>query len=680
MPSDKNHHRSREELLTENEMLRLRLEEAEETLRAMRSGEVDAIVVSTPGGNRIFTLEEAEKRYRILVETMNEGAATLGPDGTILYCNSFLATMFNIPQDKLIGSRLISYVAPPDAQAFASLIESYPEKTGKGELQFVTGDGHALPILLSRSCQNESHGFTLVLTDLSEQKHSQQTIDALSFSEARYRALFLDNPAMIVMLDAEGTILSANPSCSSQLGYTKEELEGQSGLNLFLEDDRAAVAVELRKCLENPNQVQHWQFRKIRKNGELLWVEETVQAVYSLNGTLNILLVCQDVTVRKRAEEEREQLNVQLEAVLNSITEGVAICDLEGNLLTMNPSALALHGYESIEQVRQQVHRFQETFELSGLDERPIPYEQWPMTRVLRGERFTNYEVRLRRKDTGKLWIASFFGAPVKTKSGETVLAVVTFRDITQRKLDEEEIKELNVGLAAWTAELEAANKDLEAFNYTVAHDLRNPLNVIGLSCQAMKELCGDQLTEECMNYVQDIYNGVLHMNRLIEALLKFSLMGRVELHREKVLICKLAHEVATMLKQSEPQRQVDFRITDGITVDADANLVRVVLDNLLGNAWKYTAMREEAVIEFGTTEIGGKQVYFVRDNGAGFDLADAGKLFVAFKRLPGVEEFKGSGIGLATAERIIKRHCGKIWAEGEPGKGACFYFTLSAD
>ena len=250
------------------------------------------------------------------------------------------------------------------------------------------------------------------------------------------------------------------------------------------------------------------------------------------------------------------------------------------------------------------------------------------------------------------------------------------------------DVARLNTDLAARAAELEAANveleavnMELEAFNYTVAHDLRNPLNVISSYCQVFKELCGDKLDEQCMHYIQETYNGTLRMNRLIEALLDFSRMAHAELNRAGIDLGSIAKEVAEELKGTGDARRVEIRIADGIVANGDANLLRVVLANLLGNAWKYTATREEqALIEFGTTEIDGKPVYFVRDNGAGFDNADADKLFVPFQRLPGAEEYRGFGIGLATVDRIIRRHGGKVWAEGEPGKGATFYFTLPAD
>jgi light-regulated signal transduction histidine kinase (bacteriophytochrome) len=166
-------------------------------------------------------------------------------------------------------------------------------------------------------------------------------------------------------------------------------------------------------------------------------------------------------------------------------------------------------------------------------------------------------------------------------------------------------------------------------------------------------------------------------MDRLIEALLNFSRLAHIEPSRKTVNLSAMAQEVAVELQQRQPERQVVFRIAEGISADGDSALLRVVLNNLLGNAWKYTGMQEKAVIEFGATEIESNPVFFVRDNGAGFDMADADKLFTPFQRLPGNEEFRGFGIGLASVERIIRRHGGRVWAKGEPDKGATFWFTL---
>lgn len=627
-------------------------------------------------------LRETEELFHIQVEGVKDYAIfMLDTQGNVLNWNAGAERLKGYTEKEIIGTYFSCFYTDEDRKAGKPeeiLKKADAEGRAADEGWRIRKGGHRFwADVIITALYNENRylrGFSVVTRNVTEQK---QAADALRESETRYRALFRDNPTMIVTLDSDWTMLSVNPICASQLGYTIDELEGQTVLKLFHEDDHPAVAEQLRMCLQNPDQIYRWQIRKIRKDGGLLWVEETAQAMYDQNGALIVLVVCQDVTERKRVEEERERLLLQFEAVLENINEGVVISDLDGNMLAMNKAALALHEFESIEQVRRPLSEYQDTFEMFDLEGRPTPFEEWPMARVLRGDRYVDYEVRVRHKGTGKSWVGSYSGTQVRNTSGDIILTVITVRDISERKFAEEEIGRLNVGLTAWAAELDAANKDLEAFNYTVAHDLRNPLNVISMSCQAIKELYGDQLQEECLEYIRDVHNGVLHMNRLIEALLNFSRMGHVELHREKVLLDVPAHEVATMLKKTEPERQVDFRITDGITADADANLVRVVLDNLLGNAWKYTGMQEKAVIEVGTTDIDGKPVYFVRDNGAGFDKATADKLFMPFQRLPGAETFKGSGIGLATVERIVKRHGGTIWAEGAPGNGACFYFTL---
>jgi len=244
-------------------------------------------------------------------------------------------------------------------------------------------------------------------------------------------------------------------------------------------------------------------------------------------------------------------------------------------------------------------------------------------------------------------------------------------KDITLKRRAQEQVELLNT-------ELEETNRELEAFNYTVAHDLRSPLNLVYGFCQMTMRICGEQLGEECRRYLQQTQDGILRMNKLISALLDFSRMARSELHRESFDLSALAEVVATDLRLHEPERRVGFRISEGIMVDWDRELLRVVLGNLLGNAWKYTAMRKEATIEFGVTEIDGQATYLVRDNGPGFDMEYADKLFIPFQRLPEAMVLKGFGIGLATVERIIRRHGGRIWAEWETGKGATFYFTLA--
>ncbi len=291
------------------------------------------------------------------------------------------------------------------------------------------------------------------------------------------------------------------------------------------------------------------------------------------------------------------------------------------------------------------------------------------MLRPESGGEYSNEYRTIGIDDGRERWIAAR-GRVYYAENGQAVRLTGTTLDITELKRTDDALR-----LAA--AELENANQELEAFNYTVAHDLRKPLTVVNSYCQVIKELCGNQLDEQCQGYLEETYKGTMRMNRLIDALLNFSRLTQVELHREAVDLGAMATVVTSELKFAEPGRRVTFLLTDGICVEGDANLLRLVLENLIGNSWKYTGRCEEAIIEFGAMVIDSRQTCFVRDNGAGFDMADKDKLFTPFKRLTGAEEFRGYGIGLATVERIIRRHGGRVWAESEPGKGATFYFTL---
>jgi light-regulated signal transduction histidine kinase (bacteriophytochrome) len=250
-------------------------------------------------------------------------------------------------------------------------------------------------------------------------------------------------------------------------------------------------------------------------------------------------------------------------------------------------------------------------------------------------------------------------------------------RNITARKRAEEEIRMLNEDLARRALQLEGANRELESFSYSVSHDLRAPLRHIEGFSKALVEDYSDVLDTQGNMYLQRLRTATQRMGQLIDDLLKLSSVTNCELELKPVNLSRMAQIIALELKQTQPERRVRYSIAEDVMANGDARLLRVVLANLLGNAWKYTGKREEAVIEFGVTDAANGPVYYVRDNGAGFDMAYAGKLFGAFQRLHSMEDFEGTGIGLATVQRVIRRHGGNVWAEGEVGRGATFYFTL---
>lgn len=240
-----------------------------------------------------------------------------------------------------------------------------------------------------------------------------------------------------------------------------------------------------------------------------------------------------------------------------------------------------------------------------------------------------------------------------------------------------EKIEILHTDLAQRACELEIANRELEAFSDAVSHDLRVPLTVINGYCQVILENFADKFGEQCRGYLQIIYDETNKANQLIDTLLSFSRLSHRAMLQEMVDLGGMAHEIVARLMLAQPQRRVKYTIAEGVVAKGNANLLRVAMENLLGNAWKYTAKKEEALIEFGIKEFNGKPAYFIRDNGVGFDMTDADKLFTAFQRLHTTMEFEGIGIGLYSVRRIIQRHGGQVWAEGEVGTGATFYFTL---
>ena len=253
-------------------------------------------------------------------------------------------------------------------------------------------------------------------------------------------------------------------------------------------------------------------------------------------------------------------------------------------------------------------------------------------------------------------------------------------KNISERKEIQRQLQLLNDSLRNRSVELEAANHELEAFSYSVSHDLRAPLRAIDGFGRILHHDYAEQLGVKGQDYLERIRRAAQHMGMLIDDLLKLSRVTRAELLREEVDLSELAQEVMAELRKQDPERVVQFTLRPGLTAHGDRRLMRVVLDNLLSNAWKFTGQRAVANIEFGVMMLHEQPTWFVRDNGAGFDMAYADKLFGVFQRLHDAREFSGTGVGLATAQRIIHKHGGQIWAESEVDAGTTFYFTLASE
>ena len=311
----------------------------------------------------------------------------------------------------------------------------------------------------------------------------------------------------------------------------------------------------------------------------------------------------------------------------------------------------------------------------------PFPSDQLPLVRALRGE-VSTAEMYVRNPELAEGAWLEVSGAPRRDKDGVVCGAVALFHDITQQKTDEREIQKLNEELehrvVERTAQLETANKELEAFSYSVSHDLRAPLRHISGFSKILVEEYGSTFDPIAQRYLERIQAGTQKMGLLVDELLNLARVGRHALSLKPSRLNSIVEEVVAILQPDSDGREVEWNIADLPEIECDPVLVKQVFQNLLANALKFTRPRAQAVIEVRCKDENGQPVFMVRDNGLGFSMKYVDKLFGVFQRLHRTEDFEGTGIGLATVQRIVQKHGGRVWAEGELDKGATFYFTLA--
>jgi PAS domain S-box-containing protein len=478
----------------------------------------------------------------------------------------------------------------------------------------------------------------------------------------------LDRHAIVAITDPQGKITYVNDKFCCISKYSRAELIGQdhrlvnSGYHSkeFIRDLWVTIA---------RGRIWQGQIKNRAKDGSYYWVDTTIVPFLDEHQKpRQYIAIRTDITERKRAQEAQERLA----ALVSSSEDAIIGKTLEGIITDWNPGAEALFGHKAAEIIGQSMRSF---FPKERQQE-----EDDILARIGRGQSVKHYDTIRLRKD-GRPVDVSVTVSPILDQAGKIVGASTVARDISERKRAEEEILRLNTELeervVRRTAELEAANKELEAFSYSVSHDLRAPLRAINGFAGIVLEDYGSQLPEEGRGYLERVRNGGRRMGELIDDLLAFARLSRQPLGRHPVDTAQMVPAVLAELTSGANGRSLEIKTGPLPVCEADPVLLRQVWVNLLSNAIKYTRKRAPALIEVGSEEKEGECVFFVRDNGVGFDMRYANKLFGVFQRLHRAEDFEGTGVGLAIVQRVIHRHGGRVWAEAEPDRGATFYFTL---
>lgn len=627
-------------------------------------------------------LAASEAQFRRLVERSRDVISRIGVDGRRIYATPSIRDHLGFDPDEIVGTTPFDFFHPDDVaplrEVMRGLLTNGEEQTvtyrnRHRDGRFVWTETICVPIKdPATGAVVEIHANS---RDVSERVAAE---DALRAAKDRYQVLADTSIDMISCHDEAGVYLYASPASQALVGLAPEALVGRSAFEFIHVDDRAALQQALARVLSDEAPLLT-TYRIRRADGSLVAVQSIAQRRPTAGG-VEIQVATRDVTPLREAEQRLRELHTFTQAVLSTVRALVVVLDRRGRIAMFNRACEELTGYPA-DEVRDR-----EFFDLF------IPAEQRAGVR----EVFANLSAGMFPSQYGNDWLTrggerrwiEWVNSCILDDAGEVSFVVGTGVDRTQqraaeaeRSRAEQQLRERNVTLegrvAERTAALEAINRELETFSYSVSHDLRAPLRAIAGFGQLLLEEQGERLDEEGRGFLDRIIEAARRMSTLIDDLLELSRSTRASISRVEVDLTSMAHDVVDLLRRAHPDRRVEVVVEPGLSAAADAALARTVLENLLGNAWKYTSRTPDARIVLRAL---GPLAFVVEDNGAGFDMAYADKLFGPFQRLHHTTEFEGNGIGLATVLRIVTRHGGWARAFGEVGRGARFSFSFSQE
>lgn len=513
--------------------------------------------------------------------------------------------------------------------------------------------------------------FAVLVTDITERKRQEE---AVRRSEEQFRFLAENSVDVMLRLDAQGRYLWVSPSIHSLLEIDPESVLGKSSFERIHPDDRDRVARAFAESIRSGSSGRSI-YRHCIDAERSIWLESVGKPVFDpRTGELKEFLVAsRDVSERIESQRKIEELATFNQQLIDTTGGIIVVFDRLGRIQRFNHAAEELLGWKEEEVLGKPY------FEVFVPEPR-----RFEVAKRFPGEfdiyEASRFESDWLARDGSIRWIA-WATSPILSDGGSYGYVVCTGLDRTLQRKAEQDLVELNASLERKvqerTSELQTALKELETFSYSISHDLRSPLRAIDGFSLALIEDAGTRLAPELRNYLDRIRSASTHMAHLIDDLLELSRSSRVEIRKSEVDLGAIAHEILEGLHNQNPERSLFAKVDPGIRVQGDPVLVRSILDNLLGNSWKYSSTREEAVIEVTSEIVDGRRWVQVKDNGIGFDMEHAGKLFGTFQRLHQGSRFEGTGIGLATVRKLVERHGGAITGSGIPDNGAVFRFTL---
>jgi PAS domain S-box-containing protein len=628
----------------------------EQALFALLSGDVDAIVYPVPWLNKLAAEAGVDNRIKVVGKPLLEvkRAIAVSKDNRPLLdsLNRAVEAFRDTPDYEAIYKRWYGKPAPYWTVARLGTVLA----TAAGTLVLLILVWHYRSTLrLNRRLAATS-------------AESRQTQAALAASESRYRTLTTASPVGILQADTTGHVRYVNEAWQRLAGIPLQAAQGLNWLGAVHPDDRP----RLQQAWLTATQEQRpfsMEYRFLRDNGKIAWVlSQTVLEKDSAGNVIGFVGNITDITERKKAEAALQSSETRWRALMENSPDHIMILDREGRIVFINRTA---PGFDP-----------EEVLGTLAADYLVDGYRQLMLSRceqVFTTAKPADFEVQYQDLNGERRFFESV-AAPLRDQLQVTNV-IIYARDVTERKHFQQQLRQqqelLEDMVKERTRDLETSHRELENFSYSISHDLRAPLRRIEGFGKALLDDYGEALPEDGRHYAQRMCEGARQMSQLIDDMMQLSRISRAELNHDWIDFSKLAASLLNRLREQEPERDMAVEVEPDLRVVGDKHLVSIALGNLLNNAWKFTRGTAHAQIQVGMAKVGEREAYFVRDNGAGFDMAYANKLFTPFQRLHSEAEFPGGGMGLAMAARIIHRHGGEIWGHGEPGQGACIYFTF---